>query len=101
MATVVEILILRVDWMRKAEKCADMWCQSTVLSNCDRYCQGHKLEYQIPDERTETQEESLAHSLLNYIKDDHQAEEQDLVETFCRDIDSFNMAFKVSQEEYA
>ena len=87
--------------MRKAEKCADMWCQSTVLSNCDRYCQGHKLEYQIPDKRTETQEESLAHSLLNYIKDDHQAEEQDLVETFCRDIDSFNMAFKVSQEEYA
>ena len=51
--------------------------------------------YEVPEKRTETKEESLAHSLLSHIKDG-QLKEKDLEEAFCRDIDSFNLAFKVS-----
>ena len=51
--------------------------------------------YKVPEKRTETKEESLAPSLLSHIKDG-QHKERDLEEAFCRDIDSFNLAFKVS-----
>ena len=51
--------------------------------------------YEVPEKRTETKEESLAPSLLSHIKDG-QHKERDLEEAFCRDIDSFNLAFKVS-----
>ena len=61
--------------------------------NCDRYCKG-KVGYVTPEKRTETKDESLATSLLIHIKDD-KPKEKDLVEAFCRDIDSFNLAFQV------
>ena len=51
--------------------------------------------YKVPEKRTETKEESLAPSLLSHIKDS-QLKEKDLEEAFCRDIDSFNLAFRVS-----
>ena len=51
--------------------------------------------YKVPEKRTETKEESLAPSLLSHIKDG-QLKEKDLEEAFCRDIDSFNLAFRVS-----
>merc|ERR1711936_67145 len=44
---------------------------------------------EIPNDRTETQEESLKGSLLKYI-DPNRASKSDLVEAFCRDIDAFN-----------
>ena len=81
------------DWMKKAEKCSNSWCVAHVRNNCDDYCKGHKLE--IPENRTETKDESVARSLLIHMKDTP-AKEKDLVEAFCRDINSFNLAFKVS-----
>ena len=55
-----------------------------------------KYHEDTPDNRTETRNESHASSLLLYIKDD-KPKEKDLVEAFCRDVDSFNHAFKVLQ----
>ena len=55
---------------------------------------GVKYQEDTPDNRTETRNESLASSLLIYIKDD-KPKKEDLVEAFCRDVDSFNLAFKV------
>ena len=52
------------------------------------------LEKKIPDNRTETKEESLARSLLKYVNTTT-ASEADLTEAFCRDIESFNEAFQV------
>ena len=48
----------------------------------------------IPDDRTQTKEESLSGSLLKYV-DMENASKADLKEAFCRDIDSFNEAFQV------
>jgi len=53
--------------------------------------------YKVPEKRTETKEESLAPSLLSHIKDG-QLKEKDLEEAFCRDIDSFNLAFRAPEE---
>jgi len=49
-------------------------------------------ESSIITERTETIEESLDRSLLKFLKLE-EANEKDLEEAFCRDIDSFNAAF--------
>ena len=48
----------------------------------------------IPDDRTETTEESLSGSLLKYI-DPNKASKANLEEAFCRDIDAFNEVFQV------
>ena len=48
----------------------------------------------IPDDRTETKEESLSGSLLNFV-DAKNASKANLEEAFCRDIDAFNEAFQV------
>ena len=82
--------------MTKVKKCSDQWCEAGVNGNCDRYCKGHKVGYVTPEKRTETKNESLATSLLIHIEDD-KPKEKDLVEAFCRDIDSFNLAFQVCQ----
>jgi len=50
----------------------------------------------VPDNRTETEDESLSGSLLKYI-DVKNASKKDLEETFCRDIDAFSEAFPVSE----
>jgi len=52
------------------------------------------LEKKIPDNRTETKEESLARSLLKYVNTTT-ASKADLTEAFCRDIESFNEAFQM------
>ena len=52
------------------------------------------LKKKIPDDRTETKEESLSGSLLKYM-DTTKATKADLEEAFCRDIESFNEAFQV------
>jgi len=115
-------------WVYKANKCLDKWCLSSVLANCDYHCgsvsnmqynefnhmpsmkmsmmissmgkgqdQSKDEGYEVPEKRTETKEESLAPSLLSHIKDG-QHKERDLEEAFCRDIDSFNLAFKAPEE---
>ena len=48
----------------------------------------------IPDDRTETKEESLSGSLLKFV-DAKNASKANLEEAFCRDIDAFNEAFQV------
>jgi len=48
----------------------------------------------IPDDRTETKEESLSGSLLKLV-DSKNASKAHLEEAFCRDIDAFNQAFQV------
>ena len=48
----------------------------------------------IPDNRTETRDESLSGSLLKYI-DARNASRKDLEEAFCRDIDAFSEAFPI------
>ena len=53
-----------------------------------------KKEDNALDKRTQTKNESLASSLLIHIKDT-KPQEKDLVEAFCRDVDSFNLAFQV------
>ena len=50
----------------------------------------------IPDNRTETTDESLSGSLLKYI-DARNASRKDLEEAFCRDIDAFSEAFPISE----
>ena len=79
----------------KTKKCKDKICEMMVNGNCKWYCEGHKLKYEAPEKRTETKNESLANSLLIHIKDSY-PKEKDLVEAFCRDVDSFNLAFQVS-----
>ena len=51
----------------------------------------------IPDDRTETKEESVSGSLLKYM-DTRNASKADLTEAFCRDIESFNEVFQVRHE---
>ena len=80
--------------MKKTKKCTDKICEMMVNGNCKKYCEGHKLKYEAPEKRTETKNESLANSLLIHVKDSH-PKEKDLVEAFCRDVDSFNLAFQV------
>ena len=48
----------------------------------------------IPDDRTETKEESLSGSLLKFV-DARNASKANLEEAFCRDIDAVNEAFQV------
>ena len=81
-------------WLMKTDRCLDKWCVGTVNGNCKRYCEGHELNYYSPEDKTETKNQSLASSLLNYVEDKN-PKEKDLVEAFCRDIDSFNLAFQV------
>jgi len=54
----------------------------------------HFSKPRIPDDRTETKEESLSGSLLKYM-DTTTASKADLTEAFCRDIESFNEAFQM------
>ena len=57
------------------------------------------VEKKIPDDRTETKEESLSRSLLKYMNTTN-ASKADLTEAFCRDIESFNEAFQVCHSCY-
>ena len=52
------------------------------------------LNATIPDDRTETKEESLSGSLLKFV-DAKNASKASLEEAFCRDIDAFSEAFQV------
>jgi len=52
------------------------------------------LNATIPDDRTETKEESLSGSLLKFV-DAKNASKASLEEAFCRDIDAFNEAFQI------
>ena len=54
-----------------------------------------KYDEDTPDNRTETKDEALASSMLSYIAVDSTAKKEDLEEAFCRDVDSFNLAFQV------
>ena len=50
----------------------------------------------IPDDRTQTKNESLSDSLLKYI-DAKGASKENLEEAFCRDIDAFSEVFQASK----
>ena len=76
------------------KKCKDKFCEPMVNGNCKRYCEGHALKYEAPEKRTKTKKESLANSQLIHIKYTN-PKEKDLVEAFCRDVHSFNLAFQV------
>jgi len=52
----------------------------------------------IPDDRTETRNESLSDSLLKYV-DAKNASKENLEEAFCRDIDAFNEAFQIDNND--
>ena len=53
-----------------------------------------KEDVSIPDDRTQTKNESLSESLWKYI-DAQGASKANLEEVFCRDIDAFSEVFQV------
>jgi len=104
------------EWLKNAKKCMDRMCQFNAKShlenflvtssgafseerrNLNRKCQtptNFPVKYynETSNDRTETYEESLASSLLRYMKSSRYSK-PNLVEAFCRDIDSFNLAYE-------
>eukprot|EP00092_Neocalanus_flemingeri_P047974 GFUD01054574.1.p1 GENE.GFUD01054574.1~~GFUD01054574.1.p1 ORF type:complete len:650 (+),score=133.34 GFUD01054574.1:3-1952(+) len=115
--------IKQFSWYRKSKKCLDEWCGAEAKGRLEstipcpdnshphlctyRPCPGRSCPFKecrpaqevtkdALDNRTETREESLANSLLVHIKDT-KPKEKDLVEAFCRDVDSFNLAYQVKE----
>ena len=76
------------DWREASKK------RGTQLKELHSLRYKHFSKPRIPDDRTETKEESLSGSLLKYM-DTTTASKPDLTEAFCRDIESFNEAFQV------
>ena len=68
--------------------------QLTALNSLNDNMWSKNMKSTVPDDRTQTKEESLSGSLLKYM-DTKNASKADLEEAFCRDIDSFNEAFQV------
>ena len=78
------------DWRESArESVARLTALKTLNDNI-----WAKPKSTVPNDRTQTKEESLSGSLLKYM-DTKNASKADLEEAFCRDIDSFNEAFQV------